>query len=288
MLIKNVPSSLTFSHGCIRLRLRDPDQYDPEFITYLLKTGSFRQVIASLAKGSSTKNLSLSTLKKYGFLVPDIHRQRQIAAALRAYDSRIEENERQLRDLRAKASQGYQQWFTQHRIPEDCPAVPLGELLELHFDTKPAGTEPGDIPLYSSSGILRYVDTPTLRGEHILIPRKGNMQNIRLADGVFCTNDTVWYGIPRKPGTAMYLCHFLQSYGVEKLATGTRKPQITKRRLKRVMVPLPGADLLAQFENAAAEFCRAIAKLVADNQALAHERDALIETQLGRYSHRTF
>ena len=123
--------------------------------------------------------------------------------------------------------------------------MPLGELLEIHCESKSAGSEPGDIPVYSSSGILRYVDIPALQGEHILIPRKGNLQNVRLVDGSFCANDTLWCGHPRKPGTAQYLYHLLLAYGVEKLDRGARKPEITKGRLKRVMVPLPGADLLA-------------------------------------------
>jgi type I restriction enzyme M protein len=297
MLIQNAPSSLTFSHHCIRLRLRNPDQYDPRFFAYLLKTKAFRQAMTSLAKDGGAKHISQNSLRNYMVRIPDLNRQREIASVLRDYDSKIEHNEQQIQLLVQTASQVYQEWFQQLRIPgfarhdirrEDWSNLPLGELLDLHFDVKSAGTKPGEIPLYSSKGILRYVDAQSLQGEHILIPRKGNLRNVMLVNGRFRTNDTLFYGFPRTPNIAKYLYFFLCNYGVEKLDSGLDKPQIRLGRLKNVMVPIPGAALLSQFERIETDYYQSISKLEASIRSLEHNRDAMIEKLIGRYSNTEF
>lgn len=156
--------------------------------------------------------------------------------------------------------------------------------MDLHYTVEPAGTVLGDIPLYSSKGLLRYVNTPLLQGEHVLIPRKGNLSNVMLVNGSFRTNDTVFYGSPRIPNAAKYIYYFLRTYGVEKLDIGAQKPQINKGRLKRVMVPMPDGALLEKFEKREEEYEKKIASLEAEIIRLEHTRDEMIEELIGKFS----
>lgn len=276
MLIREPPCPVTFSHNCIRFRGQDRRKYDPEFMTYLMKTNAFRSAMAAQARDGTTKNLSQQSLGAYMIRVPDIRRQREIAAILRGYDAKIQAGERQIRSLQMEAARMFEVRFRAEGF-RNCVHTPLEDLLELHYHKRPIGTEPGEIPLYSSRGVLCHVAEAKLEGEYILVPRKGDLSHVMLARGRFSANETLFCGRPKRADVTMYLYHYLLSYGLEKLDARLRKPQINLKSLNALPVPMPAEETLKAFEDAAEQCWQTIQETEQKNRALLRERDDMIE-----------
>ncbi len=50
----------------------------------------------------------------------------------------------------------------------------------------------GDVPVYGSGGVMRYVETSAAVGPSVLIPRKGSLGNVFYVEGPFWVVDTIF------------------------------------------------------------------------------------------------
>ena len=74
----------------------------------------------------------------------------------------------------------------------------LKELLSIKNGRDHKELNDGDIPVYGSGGIMRYVDRAIYNYESILLPRKGTLSNIQYVKQPFWTVDTAYYSIINK------------------------------------------------------------------------------------------
>lgn len=56
-------------------------------------------------------------ISKYGFLLPDIKTQTQIASIISTYDDLIENNEKRIKTLEEMAQRLYTEWFVNFKFP---------------------------------------------------------------------------------------------------------------------------------------------------------------------------
>jgi type I restriction enzyme S subunit len=68
------------------------DDFDNDFIRYVVSTSNFQEYIRRFANGTTIKNVSLKVMRDYTFECPDLPIQRAIAATLRALDDKIAVN----------------------------------------------------------------------------------------------------------------------------------------------------------------------------------------------------
>ena len=68
------------------------DEFDLDFVYYLVANSKFKFTIENLATGTTIKNVSLETMRNSTFYVPSLKLQRQIASILSSLDSKIELN----------------------------------------------------------------------------------------------------------------------------------------------------------------------------------------------------
>ena len=98
----------------------------------------------------------------------------------------------------------------------------------------------GNIPVYGSGGIMRYVDTFVYDKPTVLIPRKGSLKNLFYLDSPFWNVDTIFYTeIDTNQILPMFLYHFLKTQNLEKLNMAGGVPSLTQTVLNKLPIPLP-------------------------------------------------
>ena len=120
--------------------------------------------------------------------------------------------------------------------------VKLGELLELKYGKDHKALLDGDIPVYGSGGIMRYVNTFLYDKESILIPRKGTLNNIFYLNGeqAFWTVDTIfWSKINIELVFGKFLFYYLKIIDFANLNVGSAVPSLTTKVLKEIDISLP-------------------------------------------------
>ena len=70
------------------------DNFDLNFIYYVVASQQFKDSMTRLATGTTIKNVSLETMRNYSFPAPSINEQKRISAVLSSLDSKIELNRR--------------------------------------------------------------------------------------------------------------------------------------------------------------------------------------------------
>jgi len=119
----------------------------------------------------------------------------------------------------------------------------LGEVANIKNgkDWKKLGA--GDVPVYGSGGVMKYVDTFAYDKPTVLIPRKGSITNIFYVETPFWNVDTIYYTeIDTNQIVPKFLYYFMKTIDLMKLNTGSGRPSLTQAILNKIKVPLPSLE----------------------------------------------
>ena len=87
------------------------EDFDLNFIYYVVASKQFKNSITHLSTGTTIKNVSLETMRNYSFAAPSINEQKRIAELLSSLDSKIELNRRINDNLEQQAQALFKSWF---------------------------------------------------------------------------------------------------------------------------------------------------------------------------------
>lgn len=119
----------------------------------------------------------------------------------------------------------------------------LKELLEIKNGKDCKHLSEGNIPVYGSGGLMKYVNKALYQGESILLPRKGSLANIQYVNETFWTVDTIYYSIVDKDKAEPYfLYYYLKQLDLSHLNTGTGVPSMTFGAYYDVPIKLPNLE----------------------------------------------
>ena len=94
------------------------DNFDKQFIRYVLTNNHFQNYIKNNASGTTIKNVGLGLLREYQFSAPkDKEQQKEIAQILTALDDKIELNLQMNQTLEAMAQALIKEWFVNFNFP---------------------------------------------------------------------------------------------------------------------------------------------------------------------------
>jgi type I restriction enzyme S subunit len=130
----------------------------------------------------------------------------------------------------------------------DWKTYKLNEVVEIKYGKDHKHLADGDIPLYGSGGIMRYVDTPLYEQESILIPRKGTLSNLFYLNIPFWSVDTMFYTKIKEGNNGKYLYYLLKSMDLASMNVGSAVPSLTTEVLNKVEINVP--DEATQIEIA--------------------------------------
>ena len=98
----------------------------------------------------------------------------------------------------------------------------------------------GNIPVYGSGGVIRYVDTSLYNRKSVLIPRKGSLGNLFFVSVPFWTIDTLFYTqIDEAKVLPEYLYYFLKTLDLAEMNVGTAVPSLTTSLLSEIEIDVP-------------------------------------------------
>ena len=157
-------------------------------------------------------------------------------------------------------------------IAQHCPNgvefKTLGELLRIKNgkDHKPLGD--GDIPVYGSGGIMRYVDTAAAEGPSVLIPRKGSLGNIFYVEGPFWVVDTIFRTeIDLSQVEPKFVYHQLLTMKLGEMNQAGGVPSQTQTVLSSLRIPVPPLEVQREIVRVLDQFTQLEAELEAELEA---------------------
>lgn len=233
-------------------------------------------------------NLNTGILSNIPLFIPPLSVQQTIVSILSNYDTLIGINTKRIKLLEESARELYKEWFVRMRfpgyeqtkfvkgIPEGWTYKKVTDLLDIRYGKDHKMLEEGDYPCYGSGGVMRRVNKYLHEGESVLIPRKGSLNNIMIANGAFWTIDTMFYTIPIMKNVAKYAYYMLSSIDMESLNAGAALPSMTTNILSNMDILLPSQNVLEEFESYLSPMFNGINALTKENQTLAATRDRLL------------
>lgn len=139
----------------------------------------------------------------------------------------------------------------------------------------------GDIPVYGSGGIMRYVDRFVYDKPSVLIPRKGSLGNLFYVDVPFWNVDTIFYTeIDESLIYPKFFYYYLTIVGLGEMNQAGGVPSQTQAVLNTLLIPVPPLEIQREIVKILDTFSQLEAELEAELEArkrqYRHYRDQLL------------
>jgi type I restriction enzyme S subunit len=268
----------------------NPKLVDGRFLYYAIADYHFQQQLAARATGTTVRGLRQAELLKCTVPVPERPIQKAIAYTLSCIDKMIKINNQVCRNLESQAETMFKNWFIDFEpfkdgefidsplglIPKGWKVEKLEELVNIKYGKDHRSLPDGDIPVYGSGGLIRYISEAIYTSESVLIPRKGTLNNVMLVNHPFWSVDTMFYTEINKPNFAKFLFQLLKRKDLASMNVGSAVPSMTVALLNQIRFVLPPDEILEQFERVTNPFYLKIENNRRQNQILAALRDTLL------------
>ena len=302
-ILRNPQTNLIVSSGFTTLDIRNPEEFDAEYVYLKLTQPYVVNHLQTLAQNSVSAYPSINPddIGNLSFTFPPLHIQQKIAAVLSALDDKIALNRRMNAKLEQMAKRLYDHWFVQFDFPnaDGKPYKASGGKMEYNATLKreiPAGWEvvcfadfieigngkdhsklpTGNIPVYGSGGFMRGVTNFLYDGESVLFPRKGTLNNIMYKNEKFWTVDTMFYSKMKISHSAIYVYYTAKQFDFVSMNTGTGVPSMTSVIIKGLPIIKPTQDILDSYDESIQPIYKKIHQNEKEIQKLTSLRDSLL------------
>ena len=269
-------------------RIRAKKNFDQDFLAHIIKSDVFESYVKAVHTGTSIPHISGTQLKEFKFQsTSDSKEQKQIATILSSLDNKIELNLQMNQTLEAMAQAIFEEWFVNFNFPGSkgklIDSLPKGwrmgklsEVLEIKYGKDYKHLTNGNIPLYGSGGIMKYVDAAIYDRESILIPRKGTLSNLFYTNKPFWSVDTMFYTKIKAEAAGKYLFYLLKTLDLESMNVGSAVPSLTTEVLNNLLIQIPSIEILKQFEVLVTSMHEKLESNIIENQVLSDIRDSIL------------
>ena len=162
------------------------------------------------------------------------------------------------------------------RIPKGWKILQLGDLISINYGRDHKHLTNGDIPVYGSGGIMRYVNAAIFIGESVLVPRKGTLNNVMYVNGPFWSVDTMFYCTAKYNNCLKYVYQYLIEQDLSSMNAGSAVPSMTTIILCGLKVIYPTQNIINQFDSLLSTIFSQKALNIRQNNILVAERDILL------------
>lgn len=286
-IVNSLDEETTFESHIIRVRLKKDLAY-PDFFFYYFKSPA--SGIKSIVTQGVQAGIRGNDLKTLPVSLPPIAEQVKIANLLTQYDDLLENNRRRIQLLEESARLLYQEWFVHLRfpgheqvkitngVPKGWTKEPLGSLLTLQrgFDLPVSKRLGGTVPIYASTGVNGFHNTPKVKGPGVVTGRSGTLGRVMfVAQDFWPLNTTLWVKEFKKV-SPIFATYLLRAMKLEGYNGGAAVPTLNRNDVHKVDVLCPDLKLMSEFENQTSVVFEQIDKLKEYNQKLAQARDLLL------------
>lgn len=277
--------------GCLGRRMAlvrpDPAKAHPGFLRYYFLTSSWRAVVeANIISGATVDRIPLTKFPDFEVRLPALEVQRRIASILSAYDDLIENNRRRIQLLEQAARLLYKEWFVHLRfpgheyvkiidgVPEGWEKMPLGEIAPLKYGKalKKDDREPGDFPVFGSSGEIGTHKKALVQGPGIIVGRKGNVGSVFWCEDNFYPIDTVYFIPSENSNLHLYYALLHTAF----ISTDVAVPGLNRDFAHSRNILVPESKIGRLFDDIAKSVQKQMHGLRKYNENLAQARDLLL------------
>jgi len=296
--IKNPKPNTVASTGFVVLT---PKNIDPFFLYSYLTQDSITDTLSSIAEATTTTFPAFrpEILSEMEIEIPDLPTQKKIAEILSAYDAKIENNNKIIKNLEATAQTIFNEWFVKFKFPgyekvkkieSEMGEIPEGwEILKLGniFDIKYGKNLPtskisshGKFPVYGAGGVIGFYEEQNVDGKVILITCRGNGSGTiwRTNGEGFVTNNS-FLVLPKNNFNYINfvsIYFLLKNSNISSALSGSAQPQITIDGLSPLETILPSKKMLVDFQNLTTTMFGLVDRLLEENISLKSQRDQLL------------
>ena len=276
-------------------------EIDNKYLYLYLTSEKMLDYLQMIAEGRSGTfpQITFSELKNIDINLPPIQEQKAIANILSSLDEKIELNNQMNKTLEEMAQALFKRWFVDFEFPNE-DGEPYkssgGEMVDSELGMIPKGWEvgvledlvvirygkdhkkllDGNIPVYGSGGIMRYVDAVLYDKESVLIPRKGTLNNVMYVNNPFWSVDTMFFTEMKKRNIAKFILFFMKSKDLASMNSGSAVPSMTTNILNNLKIILPNEKVLEKYESVVDKLFKQLEGSTEEIKNLVKVRDALL------------
>lgn len=280
--LKDYPNA-TYNGFCKRMRQYNSNiEVDPKYVGYYLRNPNFRLRFQAFSGSMSTRaSLTNEALLGLPINLPPLPTQQKIAQILTSLDDKIELNNKINANLEQQAQALFKSWFVDFEpfggeMPAGWKVGKLSDLINIKYGKDHKKLEDGNIPVYGSGGIMRYVEKSLYDNESVLIPRKGTLSNVFYIDEPFWSVDTMFYSEMKEKNIAKFVYFFIKSKDLEAMNAGSAVPSMTTEILNALELVIPSKEYLAKFETVVSPMFKQMKHCETENKKLSNLRDTLL------------
>lgn len=251
--------------------VRATEKCEQNFLFYWMASQEFVDKANQGSEGTKMPRAKWDFVSKITKEIPDLQEQKRISGFLKAFDDKIELNQRMNETLEAIARAIFKSWFVDFDpvkakmagepfpLPDAVMALFPDELVESELGMIPKGwevTTVGDVyefsygkslpkrkrilgqyPVYGSNGIIGTHDEKLVKGPGIVIGRKGNPGFITWAANDFYPIDTTFYVKTELP--MLFAFYQLDSLSLPRLSADSAVPGLNRNiaYLEEIVLP---------------------------------------------------
>lgn len=294
VVINTVP--MTTNQGFINM-IPNKDLIDLYYFSYWLRTR--KNYFIQVSTGSTFLELSKSTFRDISIDLPDLPTQKQIASILSAYDEKIENNNKIIKNLETMAQNIFNEWFVNFRfpgyekvkfvdsemgeIPEGWKVLKLGNIFNIKYGKNlPTSkiSRCGKFPVYGAGGIIGFYEEKNVDEKVILVTCRGNGSGTiwRTSGEGFVTNNSFTI----LPNKEFAYVNFISTYfllknsNISSALSGSAQPQITIDGLSPIQTIFPSQELLERFQKLITVLLDLVDELLKENDSLKSQRNQLL------------
>ena len=241
----------------------DEEKVNPRILKYYTHSKPYYEWVKSFDTGGTRGNINAKTYGAMPIILPPRSVQDRIVEILKSLDDKIEVNRRINEQLEELAQALFKSWFVDFEpfkdsefmeselgmIPKGWKVGALGDLIEIKYGKDHKKLNDGDIPVYGSGGIMRYVDKSFFAGESVLIPRKGTLNNVMYVNQDFWTVDTMFFSKMKMSNIAIFVYLFLSKKDLASMNSGSAVPSMTVDILNKISLVIPNEKTFENFNN---------------------------------------
>lgn len=283
--------------------LRPNDTILPQFLYYTMLSRDFYMMADAAALGAAQRTVSLTALRNIRISVPPMDAQKKIVDTLSAYDTLIENNQKQIKLLEEAAQRLYKEWFVDLRfpghentkitdgIPEGWKIQTLSQIADVVMGQSPKSefyNQNGQgLPFHQGVGSYgtRFVVDKIYSTSFTRIAEAGSILfSVRAPVGrLNLTRNRVVIGrglaaINHRLGKQSYLFYLLKEHFFKDdvIGNGAIFASISKDELLAQQFTIPVSNLIEQFNVIVSDMDGRIAELAEQVTLLIEARDRLL------------
>lgn len=245
----------------------DHPEVEQKFIYYFLLTRT--EWFQELARATSVKLPQLGVRDTDGFKVPvpPLEVQRETVRILDQFTQLEAELEAEL-EARRQQYAHYRNMLLTFSEDDAVPWMSMSEVLRIKNGKDHKALAEGDIPVYGSGGVMRYVDTAAAEGPSVLIPRKGSLGNLFYVEGPFWVVDTIFRTeIDASIVEPKFLFHQLLTMRLGDMNQAGGVPSQTQSALNRLKIRVPSLEVQREIVQILDQFIQLESELEAELEA---------------------